>query len=307
MMVPLLLQIKSRTSVIPMERYYDLVGITRQGFHKACEKQKFEKEMMLLISDLTSTHRRTKDRRAGSRSLYYNLGIKDKFNLGVNKFERLMSAYGLTLLPLSIRIITTKSSLQSWNYDNLIKGKSITRINEVIVGDIAYVNIGSKRYYLFCLTDLYSYRIVGCYISDRMRSIDAKVALKMVIKLRGSTSLNNCIHHTDGGGQYFSKNYRTELNKCNFKISVAKNCLENGHAEQRNGLIKNHLIPTMQVSELSNLRRQLTKKIHYYNHQRQQESLGWLSPVEFENKNNNEKGNEVRKIYNHEENTTFGF
>ena len=300
MMVPLLLQIKSFGSTIPMERFYQYVGITRQGFHKRCKKQKQEEEMMSLIIVLVDNYRRTKDRRAGSRSLFFNLGIKDKFDLGVTKFEELMSAYGLTLLPLSIRIITTKSSLQSWNYSNLIKGKKITRINEVIVGDIAYVNMGSKRYYLFCLTDLYSYRIVGCYISDRMRSIDAKVALKMVVKLRGSAQLAHCIHHTDGGSQYFSKDYMAELNKHHFIVSVAGNCLENGYAEQRNGLLKNHLIPTMQVSNLSNLRRQLTQKIHYYNQYRKQESLGWLSPVEFENQNAKDERNNTRKIYNHE-------
>ncbi|MBK8748648.1 MAG: hypothetical protein IPM04_12515 [Saprospiraceae bacterium] len=38
-----------------------------------------------------------KDANAGSRTLYYNLNIKEQYNIGVNKFEKLMSDYGLIL------------------------------------------------------------------------------------------------------------------------------------------------------------------------------------------------------------------
>lgn len=297
MIVPLLLQIKEHKGPLPMEVFYRYVGLTRQGFYQAKARKESLEETFMDISKEVLLYRINKDRRAGSRSLYYNLDIKNRYNLGVNKFEQLMALHGLTLIPLDIRVITTKSSLQSWNYTNLIRGIKIKSINKVVVGDITYLIIGGKRYYLFCLTDLYSYRIVGYCLSDRMRTIEALITLKMVIKLRGKQSIEGCFHHTDGGGQYFAKKYMEVINSNGLRVSVAKNCLENGYAEQRNGLIKNHLIPTLNASTLTNLKTQLARAIHFYNYERKQESLNWLSPVDFEKENNNDGKKYERTIY----------
>ena len=187
--------------------------------------------------------------------------------------------------------------MQSWNYTNLIKGMKIKSINKIVVGDITYLIIDGKRYYLFCLTDLYSYRIVGHCLSNRMRAIEALATLNMVIKVRGKQSIKGCIHHTDGGGQYFARTYMEVINNNELKVSVAQNCLENGYAEQRNGLIKNHLIPTLNANTLTNIKTQLAKSIHFYNHERKQESLNWLSPVDFESKNKNDENKYERTIY----------
>ncbi|MFN3801793.1 hypothetical protein [Belliella pelovolcani] len=124
MIVPLLLSIKARYDEhgISMGRFYAYVGISRQGFSKAVKVFEREKLMMEKISVLVKNYRQKKDRRAGSRSLFYNLDIKNKFGVGINKFEQLISEIGLTLSPLSIRVITTQSTMQSWNYFNLVNG-----------------------------------------------------------------------------------------------------------------------------------------------------------------------------------------
>ncbi len=293
MLIPLLLQISVSETLIPMERFYSFFGITRQGFFQALKRLEEEKMMMKIVRNDVIEYRNKKDRRAGSRSLFHNLDIKNTYNVGINKFEQLMSKYDLTLVPLDIRIVTTKSCLQSWNYNNLIRGLELTSINKVLVGDITYISFGSKRYYLFCLIDLYSYRIVGYNLGERMRSIEGLACLKMAIKTRGKENLEGCIHHTDGGGQYFSGPYIKLLSKIGIDSSRAENCLENGYAEQRNGIIKNHLIPTIEANTLKELKRQFTKSIMFYNHERKQEKLDWLTPVQFESKDYTYK----RKIY----------
>jgi transposase InsO family protein len=268
---------------ISMERFYSHMGISRQGAKQGIAAYQKEKEMMGEIEVLVKDYRLEKDRRAGSRSVFYNLGIKQLYSIGVTKFEGLMSRYGLCLLPLQTRIITTKSTLQSWNYRNLTSGLELQSINKLVVGDLTYINLGKARYYLFCLTDVYSGRIVGYSLSTRMRSEDAMVALNMWMILRGMQNLFLCIHHTDGGGQYFSKIYLKALRKLGVRVSVAKNCLQNGYAEQRNGLIKHHLIPTISSVKEKNLHQGIAQVIEYYNAERKQEALGWKSPVEFEN------------------------
>ncbi|MDZ7605674.1 MAG: IS3 family transposase [Cyclobacteriaceae bacterium] len=287
MMAPLLQALKRSQGVehsIPMERFYRHVGISRQGFSKKAQRSRHEQCMIQELTGLVHGYRKKKDRRAGSRSLYANLGVKVKFDMGVTKFERLMSANGLSLAPLRTRVVTTRSSMQSWNYKNLINGLTLTGINQVVAGDITYIYHEGRRYYLFCLIDLYSARIVGHHIGPNMRAEDAKQALDQWVRLRKKETLKNCIHHTDGGGQYFSGLYLSELGQLKVRISRAENCLKNGYAEQRNGLIKYHLLPTIQADSESKFSQEISRIIRLYNQERKQEGLGWLSPVGFEKK-----------------------
>jgi putative transposase len=284
MILPLLTAIRSTQCdhQIAMEQFYRYLGITRQAYFQALSREAPKKiqiaEMIKLVKEYRSKH----DRRAGSRSLYYNLEIKTKFDIGISKFEQLMSQANMSLVPLRINVVTTKSSLQSWNYNNLASGLIIRGINELVVGDLTYVVIGSGRYFLFCLTDVYSARIVGYHLAERMRAVEAKRAFDMWVKLRSGTALKSCIHHTDGGSQYFSQLYLSAINALKIKVSVAENCLENGYAEQRNGLIKHHLLPTIDLSKGKTLFKEIARIIHTYNHDRKQENLNWLSPVNYE-------------------------
>jgi len=285
-MVPLLqsLQGKQTDHGISMERLYRYAGISRQGFHQAVVRLGEDRGMFHEIERLVNEYREDKDRRAGSRSLFYNLNIKSRFNIGVNKFEQMLSANGLSLMPLRIRVVTTKSSMQSWNYSNLVNGLTINDINQVVVGDLTYVYLGSSKQYLFCLTDVYSSRMVGYHIGDSMRAVDANTALVKWKKLRGKKNIKGSIHHSDGGSQYFSALYLGELHRLRVRVSCAENCLRNGYAEQRNGLIKHHLIPTIKMGSLHELDKEMERIMYIYNYERKQEKLGWLSPVEFEEK-----------------------
>lgn len=286
MMVPLLLSIREAQGEhgIAMEKFYRHVGISRQGFSKATQGFVEEKLLVEKLIGMVKSYRQSKDRRAGSRSLFYNLDIKSRFGIGVNKFEQLLSSNGLILPPLSTRVVTTKSTMQSWTYSNLVNGLSINDINQVVVGDLTYLFIFGKRYFLFCLTDLYSARIVGIGFGPNMRAQDAKQARDEWVKLRKKKNLKGCIHHTDGGSQYFSGLYLNSLVDLEVKVSCAENCLMNGYAEQKNGLIKHHFMPTVRDLDENGLYSEMKRIIRIYNHERKQEGLGWLSPVEFEKK-----------------------
>ena len=267
---------------LKMELLYELMDVSRQAMFKRISSLAEEKAMAFKLQKMVQRYRHANDRRAGSRSLYYNLGIKEVVGIGVTKFEQLMSKYELTIKPLRIRIVTTTSVCQSWNYKNLIDGLLVNGINQAVAGDLTYVQIGTKVYYLFCLTDLYSARLVGMNASVRMRSEDAQVALFAWKELRGEQNLKMCIHHTDGGGQYFSKSYLSFLAKHEIRVSVAQNCLDNGYAEQRNALLKYHLIPCKQIASDKEFDKALREIEYFYNCQRKQEKLGWRTPEEFE-------------------------
>lgn len=286
MIHPLLLKLRPTMLELklPFSLLYKIAGISRQAHHKGLLTMTLEDEKWLVLPDLVKGYRSKYDSRAGSRSLYFNLNIKEIFGVGINQFEQKMAELGLTLRPLRTRIVTTQSSIQSWNYSNLIQGLDVVGINQVVVGDLTYVIVDVNRYYLFCLTDVYSARIVGWSLAIDMKADKALEALGMLMRVRGKPSLKNCIHHTDGGGQYFSRVYLKSLNDLCMQISRAENCLENGYAEQKNGYIKHHLLPNVKGKTLVSVQRQVAKLIDYYNNHRKQEGLGWLSPKAFEEK-----------------------
>lgn len=288
---------------ITMEQLYKHVGISRQGFHEKLKRHEREKKLIDSIEILVTRYRKDRDRRAGSRSLYHNLGIKSKFNLGVTRFEQLMSQNKLCLYPLRIKIVTTKSDFQSWNYTNLISGISISNINQVVAGDLTYVFLGAHLYYVFSLLDLYSNRIVGMSVSERMRAKDALEAYFQWKSLRNVQQIKGCIHHTDGGSQYFSNMYLSELRNSEIQVSRAKTCLENGYAEQWNGLLKNHFIPTIKYQNVKSLTEELKQITYFYNNERKQEQLGWQTPIQYETYIGTllEKQKPVKRLYKFED------
>ena len=64
--------------------------------------------------------------------------------------------------------------------------------------------------------------------------------------------------------------------------SVAGSCLEDGHAEQLNGLAKGHFIPTADTQVLHRLRGEVGRVQHSHGFERKQEGLGWRTPAEHE-------------------------
>lgn len=272
----------SRLKGISMEQVYRFIGASRQACAQSINRRKKEETLMSGISMEVNKYRKLHDAYAGSRSLYYNLAIKRKYNLGVNKFENLLSSYGLTLSRVEAKIVTTRSSPRSWHYDNLVNGLTINNINRVIVGDLTYVLKDSQRYFVFSLFDLYSAMMVGIYGGLRMRTTEAIIPLEQCITLRGKEKIKGCIHHTDGGSQYFSNLYMDKTNSLEMLTSVAKNCLENGYAEQRNGMIKEHFIPLKRGRNEVEFNKGLQEIKMDYNYERKQENLDWKSPVEFE-------------------------
>lgn len=266
---------------ITMEVVYRYFNTSRQGYAQQVKRRKAEDEFFHLMSEEVIEYRSNVDCRAGSRSLYYNLSIKEKYSIGVTKFEQLMSKHEMTIRVVKVRIVTTKSDFRSWNYTNLIQGRVLTGVNQAICGDITYLKVDLEVYYIFTLFDLFSGKCVGLYGSKRMRKQEAMKTLEQFRKLRSANEIEGCAHHTDGGSQYFSNSYRKMVGDSKMKISVAKTCLENGFAEQKNAILKHHFLPTKNSGSESKIQKSLITVKEDYNN-RKQYGLRWLSPNEVE-------------------------
>lgn len=203
---------------------------------------------------------------------------------GVGRVAKLLKNRGLRAIqPKSYTPRTTNSRHKLGYNDNLLADAEMpTPINQVWVGDIAYVPIRSGTFgYCAVLLDLYSRRIVGWLYSQTMTEELVIEALSMAIKTRRPGV--GLIHHSDRGGQYAGKRYRAILSRGSMSqsMSAACSCYDNAFMESCFGTIKTELSMEDYAGHADALR-EIRSNVCYYNVDRIHSSLGYLTPCEFE-------------------------
>lgn len=157
-----------------------------------------------------------------------------------------------------------------------------TRPNEKWVGDITYIDTAEGWLYLASLLDLYSRRIVGWAMADHMDVSLVESALKMAVLNR--KPVENLLHHTDRGSQYTSEDYRKQLEALNCQVSMSRtgNCYDNAAMESFHATLKGECA-NKQFKTKAEAKTTIFEYIEvWYNRQRLHSSLGYLSPLAFE-------------------------
>jgi putative transposase len=149
--------------------------------------------------------------------------------------------------------------------------------------DISYVWTAEGWLYLAVVLDLFSRRIVGWQLSDRMKRGLAMEALQRAINLRQPPP--GLIHHSDRGSQYCSEDYRRILRDYGFVASMSGrgNCYDNAMVETVFKTIKSELIWRTAYKSRDQASRAIGQYIEgFYNQRRRHSSLGYVSPATFE-------------------------
>src|SRR5690606_31293416 len=97
--------------------------------------------------------------------------------------------------------------------------------------DISYIWTAEGWLYLAIVLDLYSRRIIGWSVSDRLKKDIALKALQRAIAIRRPP--RGVIHHSDRGSQYCSEAYQRLLTGRGFILSMSGkgNCYDNAMVE----------------------------------------------------------------------------
>ena len=246
-------------------------------------KYKLEEQEQLipLINEIRRDHPRM-----SARDIYLKL---QPSCMGRDQFERFCMDSGYRIKKLRNFRVTT-NSLGVTRFPNMIKDIEVTRVNQVFVSDITYFDIGSATYYLTFIMDLYNREIVGWSASDNLRTESTTLpALYRVITERGRANLKGAIIHSDGGGQYYCKEFKTLTKELKMINSMTEEKVyENSHAERLNGIIKNNYLYPYGPTNMSSLRRLLDKAVLMYNTGKPHKALGKLTPSMFRNTIDNE-------------------
>ena len=178
---------------------------------------------------------------------------------------------------------TTKQRPGARTAPNLLNQEfAASRPNEKWVGDITYIDTAEGWLYFASLLDLYSRRVVGWGMADRMDTDLVKTAWKMAVMHRQPPA--QLLHHSDQGSQYTSESYLQLLENalCKISMSGTGNCYDNAVMESFHATLKGECA-YKQFETKAKARTTIFEFIEvWYNRQRLHSSLGYLSPFEFE-------------------------
>ena len=155
--------------------------------------------------------------------------------------------------------------------------------NEKWVGDITYVWTHEGWLYLAVVMDLYSRRIIGWALARTQDTTVVLAALQMAIGRRQPPA--GLLHHSDRGSQYASAQYQAVLQAYRFTVSMSStgNCFDNAAMESFFGTLKAELINCQSYQTRDQARQDIVAYIEgFYNVTRRHSTLGYRSPLEFE-------------------------
>jgi transposase InsO family protein len=216
-----------------------------------------------------------------SRAMYYKI-IPE--GIGRDKFEGLCSEWGYSI-ECSINYQKTTNSNGVIRFENHLSGLLLTNVNQAFSSDITYFELFGKFHYITFIMDCYSRIILGHSVSKRLTTEQTTIpAIQMAIKARGGKIPPGLIFHSDGGGQYYAKEFIAITAKYKLVNSMCEYPWENGKAERINGTIKNNYLKHLNIRTFEELIKNVDHSVYLYNEQRPHKSLNYLTPLAFEKK-----------------------
>ncbi len=212
------------------------------------------------------------------RSMYFKLRPP---SMGRDRFEGLCHELGLTVERRKNPWRTTDSS-GVIRFDNLLLGLELTSIDQAYCSDITYYEVMGRFHYLTFILDCYSRRILGYSVSKNLTTEQTTLpALKMAIRTRGNIP-DGTIIHSDGGGQFYDKEFLELTQHHKMRNSMCEMAYENGKAERINGIIKNNYLRFHTIKSFEQLTKSVDRAVWLYNHEKPHKALGYRNPLDFE-------------------------
>ena len=261
-----------------------LLGVSRSGYYAWGARPESERvgKDRALLARIETIHRESREA-YGAVKTWRSLRAQG-VPCGRHRVARLRRQAGIEAKRKRRFRVTTQSRHSLPVAPNVLDRRfAVAQPNRVWVGDITFIPTRAGWLYLAVLLDLYARRIVGWAMSPYIDRELVTQALVMALQRRRPKP--GLIHHTDQGRQYATGSYRQRLIEHGVELSMSRkgDCFDNACAESFISTLKNELTHHLQFNTREEARTAIFEYIEvFYNRQRLHQTLGYLSPAEFE-------------------------
>jgi putative transposase len=261
-----------------------ILKVSQSGYYKWLSRKpcKRAQEEGRLEAEIKAAHKRTRET-YGPERLQHELK-EQGVSVGICRIRRIRKKLGIRCKQRRKFKATTDSKHTLPVAENLINQEfKATRPSEVWLSDITYIPTEEGWLYLAGHKDLFTGEIVGYAMGSRItKNLVSQSLFKAVAAKRPGPGL---IHHSDQGVQYCAHEYRRLMDQFKMKVSMSRkgDCYDNAPMESFWGVLKNELVHHSRYKTREQAIREITEHIEvFYNRQRRQERLGYLSPAAYE-------------------------
>ena len=276
--------IAAEKAAFPVTVLCRTLAVSRAGFYAAQARPPAARARAAnrLAVEIVAIHGESRQR-YGSPRVHAELRARGQ-GVSRKRVARLMRHQGLAARRRRRFRVTTDSTHPFPVAVNVLARRFAARAPDVVwVTDITYIPTGEGWLYLAVLLDLCSRAIVGWAMSDRITRQLTLDALGMALARRQPP--RGLLHHSDRGSQYASGDYQTQLTRHGVVGSMSRrgDCWDNAVAESFFATLKVELVHDTLWPTRAAARTALFDYIEvFYNQQRRHSSLGFLSPLAFE-------------------------
>ena len=232
----------------------------------------------VFTAEITRLFFRHKER-YGSPRLHQAL-VDAGWTISRRRVARLMRAAGLR--AKAVRGYRAKANIHHLyaRHPNRLWTTSVTGPNQVWVGDITFLKVGTGWRYLAIVMDQYSRRIVGWSLTRRRTAVVTSAVLTRAAARRVTRGV---IFHSDRGSEYMGATFCACVASLGMVQSASvRGPGDNAHAESFFHSLKAELTRGVRFSSEPTLRTELHRYVRYYNTVRLHSGLAYLSPLAFE-------------------------
>jgi transposase InsO family protein len=261
-----------------------VLSVSASGYYAWVDRplSKWAQEEARLEVEIRAAHKRGRQV-CGAEKLKYDLA-EYGIQVGICRIKRIRRKLGIRCKQKRKFKATTDSKHTLPVAENILGQQfTVTAPNKVWTSDITYVPTDEGWLYVAGHKDLYAGNIVGYAMGERLtRNLISQSLLRAVATKRPAQGL---LHHSDRGSQYCSHEYRTILDRFGLTASMSRkgNCYDNAPMESFWGTLKQELVHHRRYRTRREAIRDITEYIEiFYNRQRRQARLGFLSPAAYE-------------------------
>ena len=265
-----------------MTRLCRLFAVTRAGFYawrwrptsaRARQDRVVLEEIRAIFERSGGTY--------GSPRIYRAL-VARGHHLSHRRVERLMRVGGWR--ARAVRLYRRTAGTHRWfaQHPNRVHRTQATGLNQIWVGDLTYLAVAGRWWYLAAILDQCSRRVLGWRLAVTRDARFTRAVVDAAVRRRRPKP--GLIFHSDRGSEFLGTPFRQRLVSSSVQQSMTRGGApdENAHMESFFHSLKAKLTHGRSFTSVAELRQALQRYVRYYNHERLHSSLDYQSPVDYE-------------------------